>query len=113
MSAKFINNFAAKLTKDVSATDTTFVLDTPLPAFTAPDFFILTIFNKSGATESGWEIVKVTDIQSTDGKTITVVRALEGTTASAFPSGTRVEMRLTAGIMTGLQALEALVYAGL
>jgi hypothetical protein len=104
MSIKFINNFTAKLANSVSTTDTTFVLDTPLPAITAPDYFLLTLFNKSGATESGWEIVKVTDTGASGGATITVVRAQEGTTAGPFAAGTRVELRLTAGAMNNVQA---------
>jgi hypothetical protein len=103
MSVKFINNFTAKLVNQVSETDTTFVLDTPLPALTSPDYFLLTLFNKVGATESGWEIVKVTDTGAIGGTTITVVRAQEGTTAKLFTAGTKVEMRLTAGVITDVE----------
>jgi hypothetical protein len=113
MSVKFINNFTAKLVNQVSETDTTFVLDTPLPALTPPDYFLLTLFTKVGATESGWEIVKVVDTGSIGGTALTVQRAQEGTTAKLFTAATKVEMRLTAGVMTNLQALEAMVYAGL
>jgi hypothetical protein len=104
MSIKFINNFTAKLVNGVSETDTTLVLDTPLPALTSPDYFLLTMFNKSGATESGWEIVKVTDTGPSGGTTLTVIRAQEGTTARSFATGTHVELRLTAGGLTSLFA---------
>jgi hypothetical protein len=103
MSTKFINNYATTLVNAVSTTDTTFVLGTDLPALTAPDYFLLTLFNKSGATESGWEIVKVTSTGTSGGTTVTVVRAQEGTTAGSFAAGNRVEMRLTAGAMTSVQ----------
>jgi hypothetical protein len=106
MSIVFINNFTAKLVNDVSVSDTTFVLDTPLPALNPPDYFLLTLFNKSGAIESGWEIVKVIDTGVNGGATITVQRAQEGTTAGAFAAATKVEMRLTAGVMTDVQALK-------
>jgi hypothetical protein len=104
MGIKFINNFITRLVKDVSSTDTVFVLDTPLPPLTAPDYFLLTLFSKAGAAENGLEIVKVTDTGPIGGTTITVQRAQEGTTAKSFTANTKVAMRLTAGAMTAVEA---------
>jgi len=54
------------------------------------DFFIGVLVNATGQ----YEIVKVTG-RATD--TLTIVRAQEGTSARAFSSGDRFELRLTAG----------------
>ena len=61
------------------------------PTLTGSNFFYCTLQNTAGTTV---EIVKVT-ARSTD--TFTIVRAQEGTSASAFASGDKVELRLTAG----------------
>ena len=72
------------------------------PNPTGGDFFLLTLIGLDGnAVENSWEIVKVT-ARVTD--TLTVVRAQEGTTAVAWASGTRVELRLTAAQATGFEA---------
>lgn len=61
------------------------------PTPTGGDFFYATLV--SGSTV---EVVKVT-ARATD--TFTIVRAQEGTTASAFSTGATVELRLTAGLL--------------
>lgn len=64
----------------------------PTPA--AGDWFPLTIVNAAGALE----IVRCT-ARSSD--TLTIVRAQEGTTALAFSSGDRIELRLTVAALQG------------
>lgn len=59
------------------------------PSLGVSDYFYATIFQTTGISE----IVKVT---ARLGDTLTVVRAQEGTTALAFPSGSKVELRVTA-----------------
>lgn len=111
---QFINNFSTTLSADVTDSATTMTLGKALPALAAGDFFLLTLFDKVGATESGWEIVKVTSTGGVGGANLTVERAQEGTTAKAWAAGTKVEMRLTAGgLSSELERLESLIYAGL
>ena len=73
---------------------------TKFPSPTGGDFFLVTLFQKVGATETNHEIVKCT---ARTGDVLTVVRAQEGTTARAWPNDTPVELRLTAGGMVGKQ----------
>jgi hypothetical protein len=104
MAQVFGNNLSTVLTAPITA------LDTNLPILVASgdafpqvraaddDFFLLTLVGLTGLQETSWEIIKVTDIGS---NSLTVVeRGQDGTTAQTWPSGTRIEMRLTAGIST-------------
>jgi hypothetical protein len=76
------------------------------PSPTGSDYFLLTIFKVSGISEFSWEIVKVT-ARSTD--TLTIVRAQEGTSATAFDADDRVSLRWTAAAATNaLQSTENL-----
>jgi hypothetical protein len=52
------------------------------------------------ASDSAIEVIKVTNITGT---TWTIVRAQEGTTALNFVAGDKVELRVTAGFLQGLQ----------
>lgn len=52
------------------------------------------------ASDSAIEVIKVTNITGT---TWTIVRAQEGTTALDFVAGDKVELRVTAGFLQGLQ----------
>ena len=92
---QFTNNAATTLASSilVGATSLTVASTTGalFPTLTGSNFFYCTLQNTAGSTV---EIVKVT-ARSTD--TFTIVRAQEGTTASAFASGDKVELRLTAG----------------
>lgn len=83
------NNFETRLTADITSGATTVPVAsvTGLPSLTS-DTFNLTISN--GTTE---EIVQVTAIATLD---LTVVRAQEGTTGTAFVSGDYVSLRFTA-----------------
>jgi len=92
---QFTNNAATTLASSilVGATSLTVASSTGalFPTLTGSNFFYCTLQNTAGTTI---EIVKVT-ARSTD--TFTIVRAQEGTSASAFASGDKVELRLTAG----------------
>lgn len=70
------------------------------PAISGGDYFFATLIGLDGnGAETSWEIVKVTT-RATDG--MTVVRGQEGTTPAAWPSGTRIEMRITAGMLNSI-----------
>lgn len=92
---QFTNNAATTLASGilVGATSLTVASSTGalFPTLTGSNFFYCTLQNTAGTVI---EIVKVT-ARSTD--TFTIVRAQEGTTASAFSTGDKVELRLTAG----------------
>ena len=92
----FANNAVSTLAADVAAGATSIVLKTGdgalFPSPSSPDFFYLTL--SQAATESSWEIVKVTT-RSSD--TLTVVRGQQGTVAAAWSTGDKAELRVTAG----------------
>lgn len=87
-----ITNFATGMT--VAAGD-----GAKFPAITGADYFLVTLFQYSGANEINHEIVKVT-ARTTDALTIT--RAQEGTSARAFNAGDKVELRLTSGSLANI-----------
>lgn len=93
--ALLTNNAKGALTAGVLAGDLSFSITAGkgalFPNPTAGDYFYATITD--AATSSVVEIVKVT-ARSTD--TFTVVRAQQGTTALAWSSGDKVELRPTA-----------------
>lgn len=113
---RFVNNFASVLASTITAEQTTITLESTagLPALTAGDYYLLTLYKRNGAQELEREIVKVTGVAGT---MLTVERAQEGTGAYGAPAGTFVEARLTAGAVTEIQenikTCLALVYAGL
>ena len=92
---QFTNNAATTLASSIliGATSLTVAASTGalFPTLTGSNFFYCTLQNTAGTVI---EIVKVT-ARSTD--TFTIVRAQEGTSASAFALGDKVELRLTAG----------------
>ena len=102
MAQVFGNNLSTALTAPITA------LDTNLPIVIASgdafpqvrtaddDFFLVTLIGLTGLQETSWEVIKVTDIGPNN--LAVVERGQEGTTAQTWPSGTRIEMRLTAGI---------------
>jgi hypothetical protein len=98
MAVLFTNNAATNLASSITsgATSLTVVTGTgslfPNPG--ASDYFLITLIGISG---SPIEIVKCT---ARSGDTFTIVRAQEGTTASAFTGGDQVQLRITAGEMT-------------
>ena len=101
MSQIFKNNSSGTLSSAVTDLETNIVLTSNqgnlFPTITGDDFFLVTLIgmNAQGA-ESIWEIVKCT-AKAAD--TLTVIRGQEGTTAVAWPAGTKVELRLTAGTL--------------
>lgn len=90
----YTNNAATTLASGItnSATSLTVATGTGVlfPAPTGSQYFYCTLINAAGTTI---EIVKVT-ARSTD--TFTIVRAQDNTTASAFSTGDKVELRLVA-----------------
>lgn len=101
MKQLFVNNVATALVGDLAAGDgvLTVANGAALPTPAAGEFFLLTLIGlDSNGNEVLWEIVKVT---FRAGATLTVARGQEGTTELAWPEGTLIEARLTAGGMNG------------
>lgn len=102
MSQLFTNNAQSTLAAAVLVGATSMTLATGqgarFPVLTGvnigKDSCLLTLIGLTGQTESSWEIVSVTN---RTGDVLTVTRAQEGTTAVAWPLGTPIELRLTAG----------------
>lgn len=97
---QFKNNATTTLASGILAGDTSLTVATGtgslFPTLTTGQFFFCTLQNTTGTTI---EIVKVT---ARSGDIFTIVRAQEGTTASAFSSGDKVDQRLTAGELNQL-----------
>ncbi len=100
MAQLYANNASSTLAAGISAganAVTVFAGDgSKFPNPTGGDFFLVTLFQKIGATEVNWEIVKCT---GRVGDVLTIVRNIEGSTAKAFNAGDALELRLTAGTM--------------
>ena len=97
MAQLFANNAYGVLAGTVNGAATLLVLvsgqGARFPAPTGGDHFLVTLVGLDGnGAESVWEIVKCTG-RSTD--QLTVVRAQEGTTATTWNAGTRIELRWT------------------
>ena len=97
MAQLFANNAYGVLAGTVNGAATLLVLvsgqGARFPAPTGGDYFLATLVGLDGnGAESVWEIVKCTG-RSTD--QLTVVRAQEGTTATTWTAGTRIEVRWT------------------
>lgn len=96
----FSNNAASTLKTAITATATSIPLQAGDGAkFPTPqngDFFKITVFQRVGATEMNWEVLKVT-ANANDVLTCSARGGIEGTTARAFNPGDLVELRLTAG----------------
>ena len=99
MSVLFANGVRTSLTASVGTGDTSIAVGaaTGMPAAGGGDYFMLRLTN---VNTMAYEIVKVTGLSGT---TLTVVRAQEGTTALAFVSGDRAELRLTAGTLDAIR----------
>lgn len=78
----------------VSSTDATLF---PIPTVGA-EFFLITLEN---INTKAYEIVMVTQVS---GGTFSVVRAQEGTSAQAFPTGSKVQLRVTKGTLELLRS---------
>lgn len=96
----FTNNADSALNGAIADNTTSITVVTgdgaKFPSPTGGDFFLLTLFQKLGASETNHEIVKCT---ARAGDVLTVVRAQEGTTAKAFNNADPVELRVTAGTL--------------
>lgn len=94
----FINNFSQLLAAELAAGATTMTLDgggSLLNNASADMVYTLTLFD---VTSGENEIVHVT---AASGNELTVTRGEEGTTDAAWPTGTPVEMRVTAAALSG------------
>ena len=96
MAVKFANNVSTTLTSAINATQTTIsVADASgLPSLSSGDYIYLTIDTDTASPTL--EVVKVTAVSSND---LTVVRGQDGTTASSFSAGVKVELRVTAAAL--------------
>lgn len=105
----FINNFETTLAAELAAGATTMEISeggADLSGASADLVYTLTLFDvTSGATE----IVYVTGATS---NTLTVERGKEGTTDAAWPSGSQVEMRVTAEAVNAFWASSGLTSGG-
>ena len=97
MGLKVTNNAFGTLNAGINSSVTTIVLSAGegarFPTLTASDYFYATLID----TSNNLEIVKVT-ARSTD--TMTVVRAQDSTTARAFSTNDRFELRPVAALFT-------------
>ena len=100
MAILFTNNASTTLSASITNSATSLTVSSGtgslFPNPTSPDYFLVTLQGVSGTPI---EIVKVT-ARSTD--TFTIVRAQDSTTASAFSTGDKFELRLTAGEINNL-----------
>ena len=94
MAIQFANNAATTLFSSVTVSDAQIVVSPGggalFPTAGSGNYFMVTVVDQTTGT---LEIMKVT---SRTADTFTVTRAQEGTAAKAFPSGSPVELRLTA-----------------
>ena len=100
MAQLFANNASTTLASNITSIATTLSVSAGagalFPSPTGGDYFLITLIGLTSGVETSWEIIKVT-ARSTD--TLTIVRAQESTTAAAWTTGTKIELRLTAGSM--------------
>jgi len=99
---KASNNARALLSANITALDTTVVLD-DASKFPSEGNFMITVFDSkknSPIQDPGMEIMLVTDV---DGNEFTVTRGQEGTTASAHKGGHYVAQLLTTRYIEELQ----------
>ncbi|ATQ79234.1 hypothetical protein CR152_32175 (plasmid) [Massilia violaceinigra] len=98
MTQLFTNNAESVLAAGITAAATSITVKGGEGAlFPNPlkgDYFLITLFQRLGAIEMNWEIVKCT---ARAGDVLTVERQVEGSTPRAFNAGDPVSLRLTAG----------------
>jgi hypothetical protein len=99
MSVKLTNNATSLLAGSLTTTATTVSLTagegSKFPSLSAGDWFPITIV----AADGSYEIMKVT-ARAIDA--LTVVRGQEGTTAKLFDPGARVDLRITAAVLSAI-----------
>ncbi|GLU41097.1 hypothetical protein [Pseudomonas sp. NBRC 100443] len=101
---RFINNFSTVLTAPLAADDDVLQVAADqaakLVGLGGGGFYQLTLSRAdSNGAEVAWEIVRATEASGGD---ITIQREQDGTTALAWPAGSIVSARLTAGSLTAL-----------
>ena len=98
MAVVFSNNATTTLTSNISsgATSITVADGSVFPALSGSDYTYLTF---EAPLTNDKEIVKLT---ARSGNTLTVVRAQDGTSASAFSAGDKCELRITAALLNDL-----------
>jgi len=103
MVMKFTNNASSTLASGINSSVTSLTVATGqgalFPTLGAGDYFYCTLANAVGTIE----IVKVT-ARSTD--TFTITRAQDGTSASAWSTGDKVELRLVSASLNDLPKLD-------
>lgn len=96
MPLKLTNNASSLLSASINSGQTTLTItsghETLFPSLSAGDWHPLTVVDAS----NNIEIMRCT---GRSGVTLTVVRGQEGTTATSFAAGARVELRLTAAAL--------------
>ena len=94
MAVVFSNNAASTLQSGItsSATSITLLSGASFPSLSGSDYTYVTLEDVNGHRE----IVKAT---ARSGNTLTVVRAQDGTSARAYISGDKCELRLTAALL--------------
>lgn len=94
------NNAYSTIASGINSTDTTITLSAGtgmrFPAAGGADYFYATLID----TSNNLEVVKVT-ARSTD--TLTVVRGQDDTTARAYASSSRIELRVTAALLADVR----------
>tara|TARA_R110000737_G_C14326763_1_gene440674 strand:- start:134 stop:487 length:354 start_codon:yes stop_codon:yes gene_type:complete len=112
MAVKFSNNAATTLAANVtnSATTITVADGSVFPTLAGTDFTFITLED----VDSNREIVKLTAVSS---NTLTIVRAQDGSSARAYSTNDKVELRLTAALLnaavdSGAADLELNVFFG-
>ena len=112
MPVKFSNNAATTLAANVtnSATTITVADGSVFPTLAGTDFTFITLED----VDSNREIVKLTAVSS---NTLTIVRAQDGSSARAYSTNDKVELRLTAALLnaavdSGAADLELNVFSG-
>lgn len=112
MTQLFINNYATTISATFGATDTTLTVYStaglpPLTGANAGNFFLLTLFKRTGLNDSAHEVVKVV---SWVGNVLTVQRSYEGAAAAQFVIGDMVEARLTANTFRDKADLDSPIF---
>ncbi|MBB3947051.1 hypothetical protein GGQ73_003015 [Rhizobium skierniewicense] len=111
MGLKLSNNAVSSLSASITAAATSLAVQGAdagkFPVLAAGDWCPATIIDAAG----NMEIVRVT---ARNGSTLTVTRAQEATTAKAFATGSRIDVRLTAGSIGNMigQNAEAVALTG-
>ena len=103
MPALFSNNASATLASSITTSATSITVSTGMgslfPTVSGGNFFYATLTDSS----NNLEIVKVTGRAS---DVLTVVRAQEGTTARTYAASDKIELRITAAVMSNLAQLD-------